>query len=51
MAVAELYVNEGKKWLGTESDIDARRACHVLVSDHYMEAHIACKEVRPRPAA
>jgi hypothetical protein len=25
MAVAELYVNEGKKWLGTESDIDARR--------------------------
>jgi hypothetical protein len=25
MAVAERYVNAGKKWLGTESDIDARR--------------------------
>jgi hypothetical protein len=24
MAVAELYVNAGKKGLGTESDIDAR---------------------------
>jgi len=24
MAVAELYVNAGKKWLSTESDIDAR---------------------------
>jgi hypothetical protein len=34
MAVADLYVNEGKKWLGTES-----------------EAHIACMEIRPRPAA
>jgi hypothetical protein len=28
-----------------------RRAYHVLVSDHHMEANIACKEVRPRPAA
>jgi hypothetical protein len=28
-----------------------RRAYHVLASDHSMEANIACKEVRPRPAA
>jgi len=25
MAVAEVCRNEGKKWLGAESDIDARR--------------------------